>query len=294
MHNRLISMERRWFGSTQREVSVIGQGTWYSPNDDRTAAIDALRCGIDCGMTHIDTAEMYLSGEAETWVGQAIRGHREEVFLVSKVLPQNATRRGTIEACERSLTRLGTDRLDSYLLHWRGSIPLEETLQALEKLRSDGKILFWGVSNFDIQDICEARAIVHKAKAFNQGYPVCDQVLYNLKERAIEHAVIPFCEQHQIAVVAYSPFGHGDFPDLNTAGGRVLKKIAKEHGATPRQVALRFLMRWRSVFTIVKAANPAHTTENGRAGNLRLSEAEIAQIDRAFPLGPPPPTLPVL
>jgi diketogulonate reductase-like aldo/keto reductase len=280
-------MEYRWFGRLDRQVPVIGQGTWYQPDDNRTRAIDALRVGIDYGMTHIDTAEMYLSGEAEIWVGEAIRGQRAKVFLVSKVLPQNASRRGTIEACEGSLQRLGTDYLDCYLLHWRGSIPLEETILAFEKLVSDGKIRSWGVSNFDVQDIREAKAI-------KDHYPICDQVLYHLRERAIEHSVLPFCEQHRVAVVAYSPFGHNDFPDLRSAQGEVLKKIAKKHGATPRQVALRFLVRMPLTFTIVKAADPAHVPENAHAGDLQLSQAEFNEIDHTFPLAPEPAELPVL
>jgi diketogulonate reductase-like aldo/keto reductase len=280
-------MELRKFDSTNRDVPVIGQGTWYTPEDSRAEAIAALLAGLDNGMTHIDTAEMYLSGNAEIWVGEAIQGRRDEVFLVSKVLPQNASRRGTIEACEGSLARLRTDRLDCYLLHWRGSIPLEETIRGFEKLESDGKILSWGVSNFDVQDIRETKAVRHR-------YPVCDQVLYHLRERAIEHEVIPFCEQHRIAVVAYSPFGHGDFPDLQSAEGRVLKKIAKEHKATPRQVALRFLVRRPPVFAIVKASDPTHVIKNAAAGDLQLTEAEIAEIDHAFELGPVPAELPVL
>lgn len=280
-------MEYRWFGTLDRQVPVIGQGTWYQPEDSRTRAIDALRIGIDYGMTHIDTAEMYLSGEAEIWVGEAIRGRRAKVFLVSKVLPQNASRRGAIEACEGSLQRLGTDYLDCYLLHWRGSIPLAETILAFEKLESDGKIRSWGVSNFDVRDIREAKAIKDR-------YPVCDQVLYHLRERAIEHSVLPFCEQHRIAVVAYSPFGHGDFPDLRSAQGEVLKKIAKRHGATPRQVALRFLVRMPLTFTIVKAADPAHVPENAGAGELQLSEAEFNELAHVFPLASEPAALPVL
>ena len=219
-------MERRPFGPTQREVPVIGQGTWYNDNEDAAATIDALRRGLDLGMTHIDTAEMYLSGAAEDLVAEAIAGRRDEVFLVSKVLPQNASRSGTIAACERSLTRLETDRLDCYLLHWRGDYPLEETFAAFEQLRSEGKILSWGVSNFDDPDLEEALRIA------GAGRIACNQVLYHLQERAIEHAVLPWCEEHGVAVVAYSPFGHGDFPGPHTEGGRILKEIAAAHHAT--------------------------------------------------------------
>jgi diketogulonate reductase-like aldo/keto reductase len=281
-------MERRWFGSTNREVPVIGQGTWYAEDDDRTSAVAALRRGLDLGMTHIDTAEMYLSGAAEEWVAEAIIGRRDEVFLVSKVLPQNASRSGTIAACEGSLARLQTDRLDCYLLHWRGHHPLEDTVWAFEELRRDGKILSWGVSNFDVPDIREAQAVADESR------PVCDQVLYHLQERAIEHAVLPWCEEHGLAVVAYSPFGHGKFPSPRTAGGRLLKEIAAAHKATPRQVALRFLVRHPFIFAIAKASNPDHAAENAGAGNLQLSDIEIARIDKAFPLGPPPRELPML
>jgi diketogulonate reductase-like aldo/keto reductase len=281
-------MERRRFGPTDREVPVIGQGTWYNDNEDPAAAIDALRRGLDLGMTHIDTAEMYGSGAAEDIVAEAIAGRRDEVFLVSKVLPQNASRRGTIAACEGSLARLETDRLDCYLLHWRGEYPLEETFSAFEQLHGEGKILSWGVSNFDEPDLQEALAIA------GEGRITCNQVLYHLEERAIEHAVLPWCENHGVAVVAYSPFGHGAFPGPRTKGGRVLKEIAGAHGATPRQVALRFLLRRPSLFTIPKASNTEHAVENAGAEDLQLTESELARIDEAFPLGPRPRELPML
>jgi diketogulonate reductase-like aldo/keto reductase len=282
-------VEHRPFGSTQRKVAVIGQGTWYLEQAVAETAIAALRRGLDLGMTHIDTAEMYGSGAAEELVGAAIGGRRDEVFLVSKVLPHNASRNGTIAACERSLKRLRTDRLDCYLLHWRGSHPLADTIAAFERLSADGKIRSWGVSNFDVDDLDEVRATA------GAGHPACNQVLYHLRERAIEHAVIPWCEENGVAVVAYSPFGHaGGFPGPNTAGGRVLKAIADRHNATPRQVALRFLTRRMSVFAIPKASNPEHAEENAGAGALNLSDAELAKIDAAFPLGPRPRALPML
>ena len=281
-------METRPFGPTGREVPVIGQGTWYLEQRDRRTAIDTLRRGIDLGMTHIDTAEMYGSGKAEEIVGEAIEGRRDEVFLVSKVLPQNASREGTVAACERSLKRLKTDRIDCYLLHWRGSYSLRDTFTAFEPLRTSGKILSWGVSNFDESDLEEAR------RTAGDGLIACDQVLYHLRERAIEHAVIPWCERHHAAVTAYSPFGHDDFPEPHTPGGRVLAQIAEARGATPRQVALRFLLRWPGVFVIPKASTGEHAAENAGAGSLRLTEEEIGRIDAAFPRGKRPRLLPVL
>jgi diketogulonate reductase-like aldo/keto reductase len=279
-------MEFRLFGSSGRQVSVIGQGTWYIDRGDRAQAIAALRLGIDRGMTHIDTAEMY--GAAEEIVSEAIAGRRDDVFLVSKVLPQNASRSGTIAACERSLARLRTEWLDCYLLHWRGRYPLEGTIEAFDELQSEGKILSWGVSNFDVPDLEEAWEIS------GEGGLVCNQVLYHLQERAIEHAVLPWCEEHEVAVVGYAPFGHGRFPGLNTPGGHVLQQIAAAHNATPRQVALRFLVRRPSLFTIPKASRPEHAAENAGAGDLYLSPAELAMIDEAFPRGPRPRELPVI
>jgi diketogulonate reductase-like aldo/keto reductase len=281
-------MERRPFGPTQREVAVIGQGTWQMESDDRFSAIAALRQGLDLGMTHIDTAEMYGSGSVEELVGEAIAGRRDEVFLVSKVLPSNASRRGTVAACERSLARLKTDRLDGYLLHWPGPHPLEDTIAAFAQLQRQGKILSWGVSNFDVPDLEAAWTIA------GEGRLVCNQVLFHLRQRAIEHAVIPWCEKHGVAVVAYSPFGSGRFPGRSTAGARVLEEIAAVHKATARQVALRFLVRRPLLFAIPKAASPVHAAENAGAGELRLAEAELARIDEAFPLGRRPRQLPML
>jgi diketogulonate reductase-like aldo/keto reductase len=253
---------------------------------DPAYAIAALSLGIDLGMTHIDTAEMY--GAAEEIVGEAILDRRDDVFLVSKVLPQNASRSGTLKACERSLARLQTDRLDCYLLHWRGEYPLENTIEAFEQLQREGKILSWGVSNFDEPDLDEVVEIA------GEGRLACNQVLYHLQERAIEHAVLPWCEKHHVAVVGYSPFGHGDFPGPETKGGRVLQEIADAHNATPRQVVLGFLVRRPSLFTIPKASDQKHVIENAGAGDLRLTEAEIARIDEAFPRGPRPSELPTL
>jgi diketogulonate reductase-like aldo/keto reductase len=279
-------MELRRFGDTGKQIPIIGQGTWEIDNADRAAAVAALRLGIELGMSHIDTAEMY--GDAEELIGQAIKGRRDEVFLVSKVLPENASRAGTIAACDRSLGRLRTDRLDCYLLHWRGSYPLEDTIEAFERLRKNGKILSWGVSNFDVPDLEEAWEIAGDNRI------ACNQVLYHLKERAIEHRVIPWCEAHDVAVVGYSPFGHGDFPRPNTTGGRLLREIGAAHGATPRQVALRFLTRQPPLFTIPKAGNSEHAADNAAAGALTLTASEIQRIDTAFALGPVPRELPVI
>jgi len=281
-------MELRCFGDTGRQVPVIGQGTWYDEDEDRATAVAALRRGFDLGMTHIDTAEMYLSGTAEEWVAEAIQGRRNEAFLVSKVLPSNASRRGTVAACERSLARLRTGHLDCYLLHWRGSHPLEETVAAFEALKRDGKILSWGVSNFDVSDLEELKAIT------GHSGPACNQVLYHLSERAIEHAVLPWCERHRAAVVAYSPFGHARFPGPRTPGGRVLQEIAGAHKATPHQVALRFLLRSDAVFAIPKASNQEHAEENAGAGDLRLTDDEFRRLDKAFPPGAAPRRLPML
>lgn len=279
-------MKFQQFGSAGHNVSAIGQGTWYIDRGDRKGAVAALRRGIDLGMTHIDTAEMY--GDAELVIAEAIAGRRDEVFLVSKVLPSNASRRGTITACERSLARLKTDRLDCYLLHWRGSYPLSETVAAFEQLVAAGKIRSWGVSNFDADDLDEILKVAGKGKI------ACNQVLYHLRQRAIEHAVIPWCVKHGVAVVAYSPFGHNDFPDPRSKAGEVLQTVAKNHGASPRQVALSFLTRESALFAIPKASHPEHAADNAAAGDLVLSEEETAALDKAFPRGPKPRSLPML
>lgn len=279
-------MKQKPFGQTGQQTSVIGQGTWYIDHGDRKSAVTALRCGLDLGMTHIDTAEMY--GDAELVVAEAINGRRDDVFLVSKVLPSNASRKGTIQACDRSLKRLKTDRLDCYLLHWRGSYPLEDTVASLEELVRAGKIGSWGVSNFDAGDLAELVDVA------GEGRIACNQVLYHLNERAIEHSVIPWCEAHGVAVVAYSPFGHDDFPAPQSAGGKVLHQIAARYNATSRQVALSFLARWPSVFAIPKASSLDHAAENAGAGDITLTESDMAALDKAFPLGREPRSLPML
>jgi diketogulonate reductase-like aldo/keto reductase len=282
-------LHTRPFGASGRHVAAVGQGSWRIEAADAAAATAALRRGLDLGLNHIDTAEMYGSGASERLIGAAIAGRREQVYLVSKVLPSNASKRGTIKACEKSLVNLNTDRLDCYLLHWRGSYPLEDTIGAFETLKRDGKILAWGVSNFDVADLEELGAIA------GAGLPACNQVLYHLKERAIEHAVLPWCRERGVALVAYTPFGAA--PAIftgNTAQGRVLQEIAAARSATPRQVALAFLLQNPEVFVIPKASNLAHVSENAGAAALQLSAAELAKIDAAFPRGKPRRDLPMI
>ncbi|MBT9287942.1 aldo/keto reductase [Prosthecodimorpha staleyi] len=279
-------MRTKPFGAGGASVAAIGQGTWKLDGDERAEAVAALRRGLDLGMSHIDTAEMY--GEAEPLVAEAIAGRRDAVYLVTKVLPHNASLQGTKAACERSLRRLKTDRLDCYLLHWRGSVPLAETIGAFEDLIAAGKILSWGVSNFDVDDLDEALSIA------GPGRIACNQVLYHLEERAIEHAVIPWCAANGVAVTAYTPFGSPGFPNAASRGGRVLAEIAGRHGATPRQVALAFLTREPAVFAIPKASRRAHAEDNAGAGDLVLPPDDIARLDAAFPRGPRGRGLPML
>jgi diketogulonate reductase-like aldo/keto reductase len=265
-------MQTRAFGPIGREVPVLGLGTWNMERDDKTACIAAIRRALELGMTHIDTAEMYGSGRVESLVGEALAGRRDDVFLVSKVLPRNATHAGTLRACEDSLKRLRTDHLDCYLLHWREDLPLEPTFRAFEELREQGKIRAWGVSNFDDGDLEDALAIAGPGKI------ACNQVLYHLGERSIEHRVIPWCERNQVAVVAYSPFGSaGGFPR-----SRPLEALAKRLGATPRQLALAFLTR--NTFAIPKSSTAAHVDE--LAHRVELDAEAIAELDRTFPLNP--------
>lgn len=276
----MAAMPRRAFGWTGEQVPLIGQGTWNieGRRAEEKRAIEALRLGLDLGMTHIDTAEMYGSGRAEELVGEAIEGRRDEVFLVSKVLPSNASYEGTIAACERSLKRMRTDRLDLYLLHWAGSFPVRDTMRAMERLVEDGKIRYFGVSNFDVDELREAEA------ALESGRIACNQVLYHLNERGIERRLIPYCLERGIAVVGYTPFGKGRFPQPESAGGRVLNEIAKKHSVTVRQVVLNFLTRDDTgVFTIPKSSNAEHVKENAGGAGWELSEEDIAAIDRAFP-----------
>jgi diketogulonate reductase-like aldo/keto reductase len=268
----------REFGPKRVRVPVVGQGTW-NMETQRAEAVAALRRGLDLGLAHIDTAEMYGSGRVEEIVGEAIAGRRDEVFLVSKVLPTNASYAGTIAACERSLKRLRTDRLDVYLLHWPGSHPLAETIRAFGELEKKGSIRAWGLSNFDTDLLEDALRIAGAARI------ACNQVLYHLKERAIEHAVQPWCAAHGVPVVAYSPFGQGDFPSASSAGGKVLAQVGAEAGATPRQVALAFLARQDGTFVIPKSASVAHVEENAGAAEVRLSEEQVERVSKAFPPG---------
>jgi diketogulonate reductase-like aldo/keto reductase len=272
-------MKKRTFGPTGQQVAVVGQGSWDVERGG-LAAIAALRRGLDEGMTHVDTAEMYGDGRVEEILGEALAERRDEIFLVSKVLPQNASRNGALEACDRSLRRLRTDHLDCYLLHWPSPHPLEDTIAAFEELVAAGKIHAWGVSNFDEEKLARAVAIAGPGKV------ACNQVLYHLQERAIEHAIIPFCAEHEIAVVAYSPFGQGHFPSSGSAGGRVLAEVAKAHEASPYQIALAFLLRFPGLFAIPKTAKADHAADNAQAATIELGEAELRKIDAAFPRGP--------
>ena len=281
--------QARTFGALATPVPVIGIGTWNMERDPRPAVVAAIRRALDLGATHVDTAELYGRGKVEHMVGEAIAGRRDEVFLVSKVLPGNATRAGVPKACEASLRRLGTDHLDSYLLHWwEGELPLEDTFYAFQRLVEQGKIRSWGVSNFDVDELEHALSIV------GPGLIACNQVLYHLGQRAIERAVLPFCEANGITVVGYSPFGSGDFPAPDSPGGRVLDAIAAAHQATPRQVALAFLTRRPSLLAIPKSSRVMGVEENCGANRLSLNDSEIEALDTAFPADDTPGELPML
>ncbi|WP_029009408.1 aldo/keto reductase [Azospirillum halopraeferens] len=259
-------------------VPVLGQGTWYMGEDRRrrAAEVAALRLGLDLGLTLIDTAEMYADGGAEEVVGEAIAGRRDGVFLVSKVLPHNASRRGTVAACERSLRRLGTDRIDLYLLHWRGGTPFAETVEAFEALMRDGKIGSWGVSNLDPADMEEL------ADTPGGDGVQTNQVLYNLTRRGIEYDLLPLCRQRGVPVMAYSPVEQG-----RLLHHPALRRVADRLGATPARVALAWVLRG-GVIAIPKASAPEHVRDNRAALDVRLDDAALAELDRAFP----PPTRP--
>jgi diketogulonate reductase-like aldo/keto reductase len=271
-------MIRHAFGPSGYEVARIGQGSWNLPLRGGAAdeAKRAIRRGAELGMTHIDTAEMYGDGGSERLIGEAIRGlPRESLFIVSKVMPSNATYAGTIAACEASLERLGCDYLDSFLLHWRGGVPLRETLRAMEQLVADGKIRTLGVSNFDVDDLREAQGVLEREPL------ACNQVLYHLGERTVETREFAYCRDHGIAIVGYTPFGRGDYEDQ--PGTAVLERLAKKYDATIRQIILAFLTRDPIAFAIPKASTVAHVAENAAAGDLVLDGADIEAINRAFP-----------
>jgi diketogulonate reductase-like aldo/keto reductase len=255
-------------------IPKLGQGTWHMAETplNRTNEISALRLGIDLGMTLIDTAEMYAGGGAERLVGEAIKGRRNEVVLVSKVLPENATRHGTIAACDRSLNRLGVDAVDLYLLHWRGLVPLEETIEAFETLVAADKIRYWGVSNFDIGDMQE---LVDLPDGTNVAL---DQVLYNLARRGIEFDLLPWCQRSGVPIMAYSPIEQGRVLQHIT-----LKTIATRLGATPAQVALAWVLHQDGVCAIPQSGKPEHVRENRGALDVRLTRQHLADLDRIFP-----------
>jgi diketogulonate reductase-like aldo/keto reductase len=255
-------------------VPAYGQGTWHMGENRgrRVDEIAALKLGIELGITLIDTAEMYGNGNAEEIVAEAMGGNRDGLFIVSKVLPYNASQQGTIEACERSLKRLKTDRIDLYLLHWRGSHPFSETLAGFERLQRDGKIRHHGVSNFDRGDMEEwTRLDAGKSVASNQ-------ILYNLTRRGPEFDVIPWCQQKTISIMAYSPIEQG-----RMLGHKALGDVAAKHGATPAQVALAWLLRQDGMMVIPKASRQEHVRENLGALDLKLTEQDLAELDRAFP-----------
>jgi diketogulonate reductase-like aldo/keto reductase len=257
-------------------VAALGQGTWYMGERRGDAANEAaaLRLGVDLGMTLIDTAEMYASGGAEQVVAQAVSGIRDQVFIVSKVLPQNASRSGVPTACERSLQRLKTDRIDLYLLHWRGGHPLAETVAAFEALKAQGKIRYWGVSNLDTADMTELLGV--------PGGKGCaaNQVLYHPDSRGIEFDLLPWCAKHGVPVMAYSPLGHNV---RRLLGSSALQVVAKRHGATAAQVAIAWGMRDGNTISIPKAADAAHVRENAAAADLKLTPEDLSAIDAAHP-----------
>jgi diketogulonate reductase-like aldo/keto reductase len=256
------------------KVPVLGQGTWKMGEDRRRRAdeVAALRLGIDLGITLIDTAEMYASGGAEEVVREAIGGRRDEVFLVSKVLPSNASRSGVIRACEQSLKRLGADHIELYLLHWRGSVPLAETVAAFETLKSQGKILGWGVSNFDMDDMEELTSVP------GGKFVQTNQVLYNLSSRGIDYGLLPQSARDGIPVMAYSPVGQGDL-----TRDRRLAAAGERHGATAAQIALAWTLRHPHVIAIPKASSLDHVRDNRATADIVLSAADLAELDRLFP-----------
>ncbi|MFK3740607.1 aldo/keto reductase [Massilia sp. TN1-12] len=265
--------------SSGRTIPVLGQGTWYMGEDPsaRAAEVAALRLGLQLGMNLIDTAEMYGEGGAEEVVGEAIAGRRDDVYLVSKVYPHNASRAGVRAACERSLRRLGTDRLDLYLLHWRGNVPLAETLDAFVQLKDEGKILDYGVSNFDLDDMLEAVALPGGAGI------VVDQVLYNLAQRGIEWDLLGWCRERGMPVMAYSPLESLTSEQAGLLGRPQLRAVAARHGKTPAQIALAWVLHQEGVVAIPKAVRLEHVRANREALDIRLSAEDLAQLDAGFP-----------
>ena len=257
-------------------VPALGQGTWYmgERRGAMKAEADALRLGIDLGVTLIDTAEMYGNGGAEEVVAMAAAGQRDKLFIVSKVYPHNASRAGVPAACERSLKRLNTDRIDLYLLHWMGSHPLAETVAAFEKLKAEGKIRYWGVSNLDTDDMNELASVP------NGGACAANQVLYHPRSRGIEFDLLPWCRQRGIAVMAYSPLGHSPASLLRSPA---LTAVARRHGATPAQIAIAWGMRHDNVISIPKAVDPVHVRENAGAADIVLTAQDLGEIDAAHP-----------
>ncbi|GAB3307495.1 aldo/keto reductase [Epidermidibacterium keratini] len=258
----------------QESVPALGMGTWGWGEDRgrRDDEIAALRTGLDLGMTLVDTAEMYADGGAEEVLGEALAGRRDAAFVVSKVLPSNASRSGTIAACERSLGRLGTDRIDLYLLHWQGGHPLEDTLAAFQQLADDGKIRYWGVSNFD-------RAALEEL----QGVPgsdglTTDQFLYNLSRRGPEYDLLPWCADHDLPVMAYSPIEQGRILDDPALG-----EVAQAHSVSPAALALAWVLRQDSLCAIPKASSPEHVRDNATALDVELTREDLDALDRAFP-----------
>lgn len=271
-----------------RPISVLGQGTWRMGEDSsrREQEIAALRLGFDLGMTLIDTAEMYGEGGAEEVVGEAIKGRpRSEVFIVSKVYPHNATKRGAIEACARSVRRLKVEYIDLYLLHWRGDVPLLETLEAFEFLKDAGTIKDYGVSNFDLDDMEEAYALPG-------GYAIAtNQVLYNLAHRGIEWSLLPWCRERRIPIMAYSPLGSDPSEQRRMLGHTNVKKVAARHNATPAQIALAWLLRQPDLVVIPKASKPEHIRQNRAALDIELTDRDLKELDQAFP--PPDRKIPL-
>lgn len=261
-------------------MPALGLGTWRMGEDSRVRQdeVTALRCGLDLGISLIDTAEMYGEGGAEEVVGEAIKGRRDQVMLVSKVYPHNAGRKSAIAACERSLKRLGTDHIDVYLLHWRGGVPLAETLEAFSALRDSGKIRDFGVSNFNAEDMKEARR-------HDGGLTAVNQVFFNLAKRGVEWDLLPWCNDNGVVVMAYSPLDEGRLIVQSA-----LQNVAERHGATPAQVALAWLLRKEGVVAIPKSSSPARVRENFEARNLVLTAEDLGELEVAFPppSGPTP------